>query len=548
MKLKNSRTARTPLAKALRLARTANRRDAPPADELVEMRRESARPGTRAPWTRRRFLKTSAAAAAVTLAGGSVLASRKKKTKCAKAKGAAPRIAVVGAGLAGLSAAYKLKKLGHRAEVYEAAKRMGGRIYTAYDVMAPGLFAELGGEWVNEDHEEVLSLVKELGLELSDLNAPSEGKLLSSNYFEGTNYTDAQLIEALQPVVALMEDDIRTLRKAYRAYMRGNLEKARSLAAPLDEISMEEYLDRIGASGWVRTFLDVASGSNGGLEPGQQTAINILGSVYLEPPSMYLFDEGEERYKIVGGCQGIIRGLADGLDEGQVKPAHRLEAVKSSGDGFTLTFQDPKGSALDVKADFVIMTVPFSILRDIEMRMEMPPDIKKAIAEMGYGVHTKLLAGVDKRVWREKGYSGGAYTDEPFQVAYDNSQMTGYEGDVGGLTFYLGGQASIDAGAGTAPEQVERLMLGAEKVFPGVTAVLNGKTHRFDWGAYPYALGGYPCLKPGQLTTFGDPSEPLGNMLFAGDHCSEYGGYINGAVESGMRVAKDLVDRLGGKA
>jgi monoamine oxidase len=382
MKLKNSRTARTPFASALRLARTANRRDTPPADELVEMRRESARPGARAPWTRRRFLKTSAAAAAVTLAGGSVLASRKKnKKKCAKTKGAAPRIAVVGAGLAGLNAAYALKKQGHSAEVYEAAKRMGGRIYTAYDVMAPGLFAELGGEWVNEDHEEVLSLVKELGLELSDLNAPSERDLLSSNYFEGTNYTDAQLIEALQPIVALMEDDIRTLRKAYRAYMRGNLEKARSIAAPFDEISMEEYLDRIGASGWVRTFLNVASGSNGGLEPGQQTAINIIGSVYLEPPSMYLFDEGEERYKIAGGCQGIVRGLADGLDEGQVKPAHRLEAVKSSGDGFTLTFQDPKGSALDVEADFVIMTVPFTMLRKVEMQMEMPPEKNAAREE-----------------------------------------------------------------------------------------------------------------------------------------------------------------------
>jgi monoamine oxidase len=534
---------RTPLAKALRLARLANRRDTPPANELVEMRRESALLGAQAPWTRRHFLKTSGAAT-LALAGGGLLASCAKM----KPKGGAPRIAVIGAGLAGLNAAYTLKKLGHRAEVYEASKRMGGRIYTANDVMAPGLFAELGGEWLNEDHDEAISLVKEFGLELSDLRAPSERDLLSSYYFEGTIYTDAQLIEALQPVVALMEDDIDAIDTLWNAESDDDWKKAISLISPLDEISAEEYLDRIGATGWARTFLEVTSASNGGLDNDQQSALNIIGSVSLDSPEspVYFFEEGSERYKIVGGCQGIIRGLAERV-EGQVKLAHRLEAVKSSGEGFTLTFEDPNGSALDVEADFVIMTVPFTMLRNVEMQMEMPAMKRKAIDEMGYGIHTKLLAGVDKRVWREKGY-GGANTDEPFQAVYDNSQMAGYVGDAGGLTYYLGGQASIDVRAGTAEEQVERFMPVVEKLFPGVSAVLNGKTHRFDWGTYPYSLGGYPCYKPGQWTTIYNPGEPVGNMLFAGDHCSWDQGYINGAIESGMRAAKELATRLGKNA
>jgi monoamine oxidase len=310
-----------------------------------------------------------------------------------------------------------------------------------------------------------------------------------------------------------------------------------------------EYLDRIGVSGWARSFLEVAYESIAGLENDQQSALNLIGSVSLDSPEspLFVFEPGSEQYKVVGGWQGVIRGFADRLDEGQVKLAHRLEAVRSSGEGFTLTFEDPNGSALDVEADFVIMTVPFSILRDIEMQVEMPPGKKKAIDELGYGVHTKLLAGVDKRVWREQGYVGGVYTDEPFQAIYDNSQMEGYVEDAGGLTYYLGGRASVDARAGTAEEQVERFMPGAEKIFPGVTAVLNGKTHRFDWGAYPYALGGYICPKPGQWTTIiGWEGVPVGNMLFAGEHCSEnYQGYLNGATESGRRAAEELASRLG---
>jgi monoamine oxidase len=511
----------------------------PPANELVEMCRESAHLGAQSRWTRRRFLKTSGAAT-LALAGGGLL------TSCVKPKGA-PRIVVVGAGLAGMNAAYTLKKLGRRAEVYEASKRVGGRVYSIKDVMGPGLTTDLGGEWLDDDHDDAISLVEEFGLTLNDQRAPSLTKLLSSNYFEGTNYTTVQLIEALQPIVALMEDDINTANEVYRLYGEGDLEKANSLAAPLDAISMAEYFDRIGASGWPRTFLEVSFVSNGGLEPDQQSALNLVGSVSLDSPEtpVYYFEEGSEQYKIVGGCQEITRGIAERLDEGQVKLGHRLEAVKSSGEGFTLTFQDPNGSALDVEADFVIMTVPFSILRDIEMRMEMPPDKKKAIAEMGYGVHTKLLAGVHKRVWLEKGYSGGAYTDEPFQAMYDNSMMDGYEGAPGGLTFYLGGQASIDVRAGTAQEQVERFLPGADKIIPGISAVFNGKVERFDWGTYPFSVGGYPCYTVGQWVGIVDPGAPVGNMLFAGDHCSDYQGYINGATESGRRAAEELATRLG---
>jgi monoamine oxidase len=259
MKPKNFRMAQSPLANALRLARLANRSDTPPADELVEMQRESARPGARASWTRRRFLKTSGAAT-LALAGGGLL------TSCARTKGA-PRIAVIGAGLAGLNAAYTLKKLGHRAEVYEAAKRMGGRIYTVKDVLAPGLVTDIGGEWLNTHHDESISLVEELGLELSDLRAPSESRLTYRTYhFGGVHYTEAQVIESFQPIVERMEDDIATLGALWRAESEDDRAKAVSLITPFDRISVAEYLENIGVTGWLHTLLNVAATSESALD------------------------------------------------------------------------------------------------------------------------------------------------------------------------------------------------------------------------------------------------------------------------------------------
>jgi monoamine oxidase len=537
----------------MRLARFANRRGAPPLDELVEIAPTMSKQGR---WTRRRFLKTSGAAT-LALAGGGLL------TSCARMKGA-PRIAIIGAGLAGLNAAYQLKKLGHRADVYEASKRTGGRIYTVKDALAPGLVTEVGGEWLNATDEDTLSLAEEFGLHLSDMWAPSEVVGLESlHLFEGKRYNEPQLIEAFQkrynepqlieafqPIAALMEDDLAAFEIWDNDEEEG-AEEAEARVEHLDGISVAEYLEDIGATGWVRTLLDVTTTVESSMPADQQSAINLVYSIAGKPgdrlPGFLTMDF--ERYKIVEGCQEVTNGLAERLDEGQVKFGHRLEAVRSRGEGFTLTFQDPSGAASDVKADFVIMTVPFSILRDIEMQMELPDIKKKAIAELGYGSNSKLALGVHRRVWREQGYQGNTYSDEPFQSMYDNSENEGYLGEIGGFTLYSGGQAGIDVGEGTAQDQVERLMPGVEKAYPGVTAELNGNVQRFVWHSYPFAKGSVPCRKIGQWTTIAyTEGDPVGNMFFAGDHCSWDFGFINGAAESGRRAAEAIAARLGGKS
>lgn len=119
----------------------------------------------------------------------------------------APRIVIVGAGMAGLTAAYYLQQYGLTAEIYESSTRTGGRIYSARGLFAPELTTELGGEFINSDHRDMLAFVKLFGLELIDTDAPSEANLRTRYFFNGRAYTEQQIIDALRPIVRRMARD-----------------------------------------------------------------------------------------------------------------------------------------------------------------------------------------------------------------------------------------------------------------------------------------------------------------------------------------------------
>jgi monoamine oxidase len=523
------------MQRVMHAARLARRPESPPFDELMEMRPSPAARG----WTRRRFLKTSGAAA-LAVAGSGLL------TSCAK-KGA-PRIAVIGAGLAGLNAAYTLKKAGFRAEVYEAAKRVGGRIYSVKDVIAPGLVTELGASFFDPDHEDFISLVEEFGLTKLDLMSPSETELQSAFYFDGKRYTDAQVAEAFREIAERVEEDVETHREAGRLSGEGETEKANAMRAPLDELTAAEYLDNLGlARAWPRSVFEAILVAEFGLDFEQMSALNFLsGLAYstYDGDAFALWGEDYARYTLLEGCQAVVQGLADRV-EGQINFGHRLEAVTSKGDGFVLTFEGPSAASVDVKADLVIVTIPFSVLRNIDLKVEMPPLKRKVIDELGYGMNPKIQIGFNKRVWREDGYGGDGYSDEPFCGMWDDSQMR--PGDAGCITVYPGGQRALDLGEGTVPEQVERLMPGIENTLPGISAEYNGKAERFHWPTYPFSLGSYTCYLPGQRTTIaGWQVTPVGNMFFAGEHCNRgYKGLLESAARSGRNVAEDLLAHIG---
>jgi monoamine oxidase len=123
-------------------------------------------------------------------------------------------------------------------------------------------------------------------------------------------------------------------------------------------------------------------------------------------------------------------------------------------------------------------------------------------------------------------------------------------GEAGGLTFYSGGKLAHDAGQGTAEEVAARFVKAIERAYPGVTAERNGKVSRFHWPTFPWSKAAYACYKPGQWTTIaGAEGLPVGNLFFAGEHCSyDFQGYMNGAAQTGADTAKAVLAKISGSS
>jgi monoamine oxidase len=511
----------------MRLARLANAPGAPPTDELIEMRDERL--------TRRRFLQASAAVAAAV--GARSIAGPLSPLFGAEMRANA-RVAIVGGGVAGLNAAYRLRKAGIRATVYEASTRSGGRMFSRRDAIGPGLVTEFGGEFINTDHEDIMGLVKEFNLPLMDMKSADESKFKDTYFFGGRRRTEAEVIEAFRPIARRIaadadkiEDDI-----GYRNPGGG---------VALDRMSLADYLRRVGATGWIGQLLDVAYVVEFGLDSAEQSALNFITLIGTDVSGGFeIVGDSDERYKVRGGNQRIVDALAHRLD-GQIMLGHRLTSVRPNGRGFTVSFDRRGTSAADVNADIVILALPFTLLREVDMRVELPAFKRRAIRELGYGTNAKLMYGLLERPWRARGLSGTAYTDAPFQLCWDNSRAQGAA--VGGITLYSGGKPGLTVGQGELDAQTARLFPGVERVFPGVSAARSEKGARWHWPTYPFTKASYACYKPGQWTGIrGAEAAPVGNLLFAGEHCSlDYQGFMNGGAETGRLAAEAVVQRLG---
>ncbi|UOG73193.1 FAD-dependent oxidoreductase [Hymenobacter tibetensis] len=532
--------ARTPLLRALQrafgLAVVANEPGAPSAHELADMATSQSR---------RDFLVTTTKMGLLVGAGGLLAACETEVVEpeslsgqtAFDAKGSQPRIVVVGAGIAGLNCAYQLRKLGLRADIYEASSRTGGRIFTATDLMAPGLTTELGGEFIDSGHRDMLQLAREFNLPLYDVQAPSETVLTKdAYYFNGRHYTVGQVIQAFQPYARQVATDIRALPNTITY---DNLTPA---AARFDQLSIAQYFDTLGMTGLIRELLEVAYLTEYGLEVNQQSAINFLWlfSADTHKGAFDIFGESDERYKIQGGNQRLTDALAQQL-AGQLKVGHRLTRLaQNAAREYVLTFELASTQTIEVVADYVVLTLPFTVLRQLDLQLALPAWKTNAIHNLGYGTNAKLFLGFNGRPWRTEGDTGYIFTDQPVQTGWDSGQLQPTRQSA--YTVYLGGQEGMAVGAGTPQSQVQRYLPVLEAVWPAARGTYNGRAERMHWPTHPYTLGSYACYKPGQFSTIaGAERKPVGNLFFAGEHCSAwYQGYMNGAAETGRMAADEV--------
>src|SRR5947208_2196381 len=366
---------RTPLLRALQRLALAHRqaeRLGISTAELLEREQERA-------YSRGEFLRRSGTAgAAVALAGPGLFA---------RAAAAAPgqRIAIVGGGIAGLTAALTLQDRGVASTVYEShPTRVGGRMHSDFTEF-PGYWAnrqgaELCGELIDSGHKTILGLAQRFGLSTVNLTGAEPKGSEDTYYFFGTYYPKSQADKDFQPVHQALQADVHAASypTTYWIHTAGG--------AALDQMSVYDWIESRVPDGHRSPFgqvLDVAYNIEYGAETTDQSALNLVYLLgYKSVPGNYMiFGASNERYHIVGGNTLLPVAIRDALAPGTVKMAWRMTSIRRNADGTsTIAFDTPSGSQ-SVTADHVILALPFAVLRTLDYRRAGFEPLKTAAIE-----------------------------------------------------------------------------------------------------------------------------------------------------------------------
>ena len=485
--------------------------------------------------TRTRFVK-EAGAAALGLASFGRLA--------APARGATgPRIVVVGAGLAGLTAAYTLRKAGYTAEIHEAADRIGGRCWTLRGAFAEGQLVERGGELIDQGHTHIRNLAQELGLKLDNLSRAEENDTELLAYVDGAPYTYAEMTDDIKAAWQKIHKDVSAA--SYPTTFELSTERGREL----DNMSIVGWIEETfdgGIDSRIGQVLDLAYNIEYGAECAEQSALNLLYLLgYRGQGQFRVFGGSDEKYHVAGGNDRITDGLAARL-AGQITTGSELVAVRRNGTGsFDLTFAQSSGRKT-VTADKVVLALPFSILNSSVDLGRAGFEQRKwiAIRELGMGTNSKLHLQFSSRFWNNLGSNGETFADTGYQNTWEVTRAQ--PGTSGILVDYTGGNVGASFGSGTPESRALEFLAQLEPVLPGATDAWNRRATIDFWPAYEWTKGSYSFWKVGQYQRFaGIEGRRQGNCHFAGEHTSiDFQGYLNGAVETGQRAAAEILADL----
>jgi monoamine oxidase len=487
--------------------------------------------------TRREVLRTSAGAAFAGSAIGALGCGGGGSSSATSRSASRERVAIVGAGLAGLCCARELRKRGVHADLYEANERLGGRCWTVRDVFAEGQIAEHGGELIDSGHAHIRALAKELGLPLDNVNAAEAAGTRQTLYFDGALYPDHQAALDIAQIRPALKRDLHAAGYP-TLYNHHNAAGLR-----LDRMSISDWVAANvpgGRASRLGRFIEIGYTTEFGGEASDQSALNLIYlAAYTPPGGARLFGRSNERFHVHGGNDLIVKGVADGLD-GQITTGARLTSIRlEDGGGYRLSFD----GAPEVVAGKVVLAIPFAVMREsVEYSRAGFSELKRtAIRDMGMGTNSKLQLQFASRPWIALGSNGESTADTGYQLTWEVTRAQ--PGKAGILVDFTGGRIGDSFGTGSPADHARRFLRQIDPVLPGVAKDWNGRVELNHWASDPLANGSYSYYRVGQLTGFsGVEREPSGRCHFAGEHTSiAFQGYLEGAVRSGQRAAGEVL-------
>jgi monoamine oxidase len=420
---------------------------------------------------------------------------------------------VVGAGFAGLTAAYRLTAAGWNVTVLEARNRTGGRAWSYRFPQAPELVCEMGGEWIGKDHAQILALAKEL-------NVPLEPHAFR-----------VWLLQHEQLHAPGSWNFSPESRAAWKRFMDKYKNSTEQEKRRLDDYDWWTWLGKIGITEEDRRIREIMDSTDYG-ESIRQVSAYVAADEYVDTDYINPDSTDEMDFHVRGGNSVLIDALAARLKPGALYLSSPVKAITQKAGRVTAAT-----AGESFTADACIFAAPSSVLNSIQFDPPLSPAKALAADELEYGRIIKSQMLFDRRFWPAEDFS--LMSDETSHQYFHSTQ--GQPGTRGILCSYAVGDKADVLASQTKADRQAQLMRDLKEVSPDAAAALIDTFHQ-PWQEDPWAHGAYAMYRPGQWFRIRPLLEQAhGKVLFAGEHLGDWQGFMEGAVSTGENAAQHLL-------
>jgi monoamine oxidase len=480
---------------------------------------------------RRRFLQTLAAMSAAPLVS---LTNAPEAPAHDHGRGGGRRVVVLGAGLAGLGAAYNLMRHGYDVTVLDAQGRPGGRVQTVRDGFRGGGHAELGAIRIFQSHEYVRKYVDEFGLELMPYDTGTRAFHMQGKRFlppRGGNPWPLDGFatgEQPEPAARLGDYFVSGFAKLGDVFDPG-WPGAFPTALELDRTTMDGYMASQGASATWRDWFYA--------QEGRFARVNAAGAFGVES-----LTTGSFLGSFRGGNDRLPRAVAAALGH-RVRYRSEVVRIAQSRGHVTVSFRERSGRH-EIRADRCVCALPFAPLRRVDIATPFSPQKMAAIHKLQYMAVARCYFQTRSRFWERDplGPLGGLNlvgTDTMAGRVWNTSSQQAHA-RLGMVHAYMFDTEALEF-AGHGHRRVSAVSNLMRQLLPGVRGQIVGVAHK-AWQEDPWAGGGWGWVQPSQLRwMFPAMRQVEGRVHFAGEHTSIWAAWMNGALESAERVTAEIL-------
>ncbi len=486
-------------------------------------------------FTRRNFLRLAALSGSATLLPNVPVLSA--NNKLSTRRGERKKVLIIGAGMAGMSAGIELIGQGHDVTILEGRMRAGGRVQTLRSPLAPGLYADLGAARIPENHDWTMKYINKYGLQTVPFN-PTEGTFIQ--YMKGKRMKHT----ATTPV-PLEDYPLKLKGKEYKLGWQNIVAQPfepimRQLGDPtkldwpsdaiksFDNFSFKGYLRDQGYSSQIADILFI-----GWEKEGAEMNMSVLESM-----REFSLSFGAPRVKVVGGNDLIPTNMAQEISD-YILYGQKVLDIQQTNEKVFVTVEQTREN-ITYSADYLICTLPLTVLRNMDVVETFSQEKQNAVNNYGYWDLSRSILQVSDRYWKEEGFNGFAATDQPTEIWDPMYEVDGKRGMIANYIKHNDSRKKL--AELTDEERLEFSMNHIDEVFPGIRRVYEGGYTKC-WGEDPWSLGAHSIGEVGQMTNMLQTLfKPEGRIYIAGEHASAYHGWMQGALESGARCAKEIND------